>query len=77
MLGATGAAEIIACAKAIEKGIIPPTIPKLLDEFALSKDEWLEYAQNFRRMFGSFAGRANSLYQCAQAHQQKWYKGVG
>lgn len=58
-------------------GYISPAVPKILNQLGIDQDNWLEYAQNFRRMFSNFAGRPNSLYQCAQSHHHRWYKGVG
>ena len=60
-----------------KSGCIASDKPPILQQLSVSEDEWVEYALNFRRIFGCFAGRASSLYHCAKCHHHRWYKGVG
>ena len=43
LIGATGAAEVLACAMALKEGIIPPTINHEEDD----EDEQIDYRINF------------------------------
>jgi len=58
-------------------GFIDLKTPKLIEALGLNEDEWLESIRNFRRQYSNFAGSEASLRDCANQHDDCWYKGVG
>ena len=60
-----------------KRGLILENEPKILDAMNIEQGSWFNTIQFFRRQYGSFAGSKSSLRKCAQAHHDKWYKGVG
>ena len=65
------------CLHPKKRGFIPSNQPKLLTQFNIEPESWLETIKHFRQDYAHFAGTQQHLQQCAVQHHQRWYKGMG
>jgi hypothetical protein len=59
-----------------KRGAIPHTAAKIVSQFGIKPDKWLEQVQNFSRSYGHCAGTRDNIIDFANRFNLKWSKGV-
>ena len=59
-----------------KRGAIPDSAARIVSQFGIKPDKWLEQVQNFSRRYGHCAGARNNILNFAERFNLKWSKGV-
>jgi len=59
-----------------KRGVIPKSMPSILNALNIEIDSWINTLNHFRRQYANFAGSKSSLMKCAHSHHHRWYKRV-
>ena len=64
------------CIRQDKRGSISQNTAKIINQFGIDPDQWLEHVKNFSRRYGDSAGSKESLQRHAERHHKCWRKGV-
>ncbi|SMF33973.1 hypothetical protein SAMN02745866_02151, partial [Alteromonadaceae bacterium Bs31] len=60
-----------------KRGFIPEHTPKIVSQFGINPDKWLEHIQHFGRRYGTACGSADNMQAFAEIFGRRWSRGCG
>ena len=64
------------CIRQDKRGSLTKNMAKIINQFGIDPDQWLEHVKNFSRRYGDSAGSKESLKRHAERCNKRWSKGV-
>ncbi len=56
---------------------IPNTIPKIVSQFGINPDKWLDHIQDFGKRYGRACGSVSEMERYAHVFEMSWLRGAG
>lgn len=64
------------CLRDDKRGAISPTAARLINQFGINPDKWIQHIRCFGKTYCHCVGDVKNMRDFAEARQQRWVKGV-